>query len=271
MPRTSALWTPTSPDLSYWAMSVARELRRRLRADPARSRFEPCLPRLAKEPPAGPGWIHEIKHDGFRIVAHRDTGGVRLIRSGFEFRIGNILAFAIVGALFALTPLATFAQSPPGPAGPVTASPKSGWSIIEDKSATGESAQFSAWIIVGDAALILRCREQRTEAAFSTENTDLGEESVKVRYRIDLNEPIQQAWRSSINGRAAFAPKPMDLIRALPDNGRIFIRAIASDGSNKDTNFIISGTSVIRDKIARACNWPSTSEPVGSIPAPKAR
>ena len=141
-------------------MSVVRELRRRLGADPARSRFEPCLPRFAKEPPAGPGWIHEIKHDGFRIVAHRDTRSVRLIRSGFEFRIGNILAVAIVGALFALTPLATFAQSPPGPAGPVTASPKSGWSIIEDKSATGESAQFSAWIIVGDAALILRCREQ---------------------------------------------------------------------------------------------------------------
>ncbi len=114
MRRTSALWTPTSPDISYRAISVVRELRRRLRADPARSSFEPCLPRLAKEPPAGPGWIHEIKHDGFRIVAHRDTRGMRLIRSGFEFRIGNILAFAIVGALFALTPLATFAQSPPG-------------------------------------------------------------------------------------------------------------------------------------------------------------
>jgi len=35
-------------------MSVARELRRCLRADPALSRFEPCLPRLANEPPAGP-------------------------------------------------------------------------------------------------------------------------------------------------------------------------------------------------------------------------
>ena len=253
-------------------MSVTRELQRRLSVSWFVSRFEPCLPRPAKQPPAGPGWIHEIKHDVFRIVAHRDTGGVRLIRGGFEFRMGNILAFAIVGALFALTPVATFAQSLPGPAGPVTASPKSGWSIIEDKSATGQSAWFSAGIVVGDAALILRCREQRTEAAFSTENTDLGEESVKVRYRIDLNEPIQQAWRSSINGRAAFAPKPMDLIRALPDNGRIFIRAIASDGSNKDTNFIISGTSAIRDKIARACNWSSTSEePVGSIPTPKDR
>jgi hypothetical protein len=240
---------------------------------PAR-RFDPCLPRPAKKPPAGTGWIHEIKHDGFRIVAHRDGDRVRLVtRNGFQlaFRMANVLAFAIVGALFAC-PLATFAQSPPGPAGPVTASPRSGWSIIEDKSAPGKSAQFSAGTIMGDAALILRCREQRTEAAFSTEDTYLGEETVKVRYRIDLNEPIQQTWRSSINGRAAFAPKPMDLIRALPDNGRIFIRAIASDGNNKDANFIISGTSAIRDKIARACNWPATSEePVESIPTPKER
>ena len=34
--------------------------------------FAPCLPRPAKDPPAGPGWIHEIKHDGFRILARRD-------------------------------------------------------------------------------------------------------------------------------------------------------------------------------------------------------
>ena len=67
-------------------MSVARELRRRLRADSALPRFEPCLARLAKEPPAGPGWIHEIKHDGFRIIARRDAAGVRLVtRKGYNF------------------------------------------------------------------------------------------------------------------------------------------------------------------------------------------
>ena len=34
----------------------------------------------------GPGWIHEIKHDGFRIVAHRDADGVRLVtRNGYDF------------------------------------------------------------------------------------------------------------------------------------------------------------------------------------------
>src|SRR6516162_10274993 len=30
---------------------------------------EPCLPSPAKSPPSGPGWLHEIKHDGFRIMA----------------------------------------------------------------------------------------------------------------------------------------------------------------------------------------------------------
>src|SRR5271169_693861 len=60
--------------------SALRELTRRVR------RFEPCLPRPAKRPPTGPGWIHEIKHDGFRIVAHRDASGVRLLtRNGFDF------------------------------------------------------------------------------------------------------------------------------------------------------------------------------------------
>ena len=41
--------------------------------------IEPCLPSRAKAPPSGPGWLHEIKHDGFRILARRDSAGVRLI------------------------------------------------------------------------------------------------------------------------------------------------------------------------------------------------
>jgi len=40
--------------------------------------IEPCLPRPAEEPPSGPDWIHEIKHDGFRIMARRDAERVRL-------------------------------------------------------------------------------------------------------------------------------------------------------------------------------------------------
>jgi ATP-dependent DNA ligase len=50
-----------------------------------RAAIEPCLPRPAKEPPAGPGWIHEIKHDEFRNIARRDERGVRLFtRNGYN-------------------------------------------------------------------------------------------------------------------------------------------------------------------------------------------
>jgi bifunctional non-homologous end joining protein LigD len=48
--------------------------------------IEPCLPSPAKAPPSGLGWLHEIKHDGFRILARRDSAGVRLItRAGNDF------------------------------------------------------------------------------------------------------------------------------------------------------------------------------------------
>src|SRR6516225_7662787 len=48
--------------------------------------IEPCLLSPSKAPPSGPGWIHEIEHDGFRILARRDASGVRLItRNGSDF------------------------------------------------------------------------------------------------------------------------------------------------------------------------------------------
>ena len=42
----------------------------------------PCLPRPAKEPPSGPGWIH-----GLRILARRDAHGrVKLFtKNGYDF------------------------------------------------------------------------------------------------------------------------------------------------------------------------------------------
>jgi bifunctional non-homologous end joining protein LigD len=40
----------------------------------------------AKEPPTGPDWIHEIKHDGFRILARRERERRRLFtRHGTDF------------------------------------------------------------------------------------------------------------------------------------------------------------------------------------------
>jgi bifunctional non-homologous end joining protein LigD len=58
-------------------MSWYTEIRRRLRR--CEAPFDLCLPRSAQEPPTGPEWIHEIKHDGFRIIARRHGSRVRLV------------------------------------------------------------------------------------------------------------------------------------------------------------------------------------------------
>jgi ATP-dependent DNA ligase len=83
----------------FCVMSVAyNDLRRRVRCTVT---FEACLPRKAKELPSGPAWIHEIKHDGFRILARRDGAGVRLFtRNGHDFTPRFPLAAAAVAARF---------------------------------------------------------------------------------------------------------------------------------------------------------------------------
>jgi bifunctional non-homologous end joining protein LigD len=64
---------------------IPRTLTLPLRTHP-RGHIKPCLPLPAERPPSGPDWLHEIKHDGFRIIARRDANGVRLYtRNGYNF------------------------------------------------------------------------------------------------------------------------------------------------------------------------------------------
>ena len=38
----------------------------------------PCLPTKAARPPSGELWLHEIKHDGMRLIARKGAEGVKL-------------------------------------------------------------------------------------------------------------------------------------------------------------------------------------------------
>ena len=48
----------------------------------------PCLPTKAPHPPSGEEWLHEIKHDGFRVIARKNGKSVRLYS-----RPGNDLTY----------------------------------------------------------------------------------------------------------------------------------------------------------------------------------
>jgi ATP-dependent DNA ligase len=79
-----------------WHLSVARSRHLPLPA----GFIEPCRPTLVAFPPTGLGWLHEMKHDGFRILARKQGERVDVwSRRGILFndRFPNIAE--AVGAL----------------------------------------------------------------------------------------------------------------------------------------------------------------------------
>jgi bifunctional non-homologous end joining protein LigD len=58
-------------------------LPRRIRTD---GFVEPCIPTRAMKPPSGAAWVHEIKHDGYRLIVRREGATVRLFtRRGYDW------------------------------------------------------------------------------------------------------------------------------------------------------------------------------------------
>src|SRR5829696_5431682 len=63
--------------------------------------IKPCQPTLSDTAPSGPQWIHEIKHDGYRIIACKSGDRVRLwSRNGRDWSRDFL---AVTEALAALT------------------------------------------------------------------------------------------------------------------------------------------------------------------------
>jgi bifunctional non-homologous end joining protein LigD len=58
-------------------------LARRVRSD---GFIDPCIPTRAAKPPSGPAWVHEVKHDGYRLIVRREGPTVRLFtRRGYDW------------------------------------------------------------------------------------------------------------------------------------------------------------------------------------------
>ena len=68
----------------------------------------PCLPTKTDKLPSGSQWLHEIKHDGFRIIARKNGERVRLYS-----RPGNDLTrrFPLIVETMSNTPLSSQATA----------------------------------------------------------------------------------------------------------------------------------------------------------------
>src|SRR3954447_8131013 len=62
--------------------------------------IRPCQPVISLKVSAGDGWIHELKHDGFRVIALKDGDDVRLwSRNGRNWSADFLAITAAVRAL----------------------------------------------------------------------------------------------------------------------------------------------------------------------------
>jgi hypothetical protein len=76
--RTGYTTLAPTPSLALWRAS----------ASPWRENFPAprLLPTAAQKPPEGPQWVHEIKHDGYRLIARRQGNRSRLFtRRGYDW------------------------------------------------------------------------------------------------------------------------------------------------------------------------------------------
>jgi bifunctional non-homologous end joining protein LigD len=85
-------WAPTPSAAPAHRRMPWRNSPRSRRPPPA-GFIQPCQPTLVANPPTGPGWWHEMKHDGFRTIARKQGDRVDVwSRHGAEFtdRFPNI-------------------------------------------------------------------------------------------------------------------------------------------------------------------------------------
>ena len=60
----------------------------RFRRNPPHGFVVPCSPTLVGHPPAGPNWLHEVKHDGYRILGRKRSERVKLwSRRGADYTV----------------------------------------------------------------------------------------------------------------------------------------------------------------------------------------
>jgi bifunctional non-homologous end joining protein LigD len=65
---------------------VWRASQPRWRRNPPVDFVRPCEPTLTDHPPAGSRWLHEVKHDGWRILARKQGERIQLwTRRGADF------------------------------------------------------------------------------------------------------------------------------------------------------------------------------------------
>lgn len=150
------------------------------------------------------------------------------------------------------------------------------WLITDEKSPLDDSPLVSAALTSTDSRshLLMRCKDRKTEVAVSIRGFIKCGPDVRVIYRVDEGQATETPWNAHSTCYLALAPSPIPFIRALADDGKIYVRMFDHHGTPHDALFNLGKISEVRSRLAQACNWDgaanATSDPAPKAPAPAA-
>ena len=145
------------------------------------------------------------------------------------------------------------------------------WSIEETKSPVDDSQEVFATLSSEDgrSELIIRCKDRKTELAVLPHGLFAPERGT-VLLQINDGTAVTASWSASSNGKGLFAPNATALIKTLPDDGKLFVRATGYGRQADDATFQLGAVTAVKNRVSAACKWPpegAGSPPKG--PAPK--
>lgn len=135
------------------------------------------------------------------------------------------------------------------------------WKVTESKSPVDDSAQLVAVLEAseGSAAFVMRCHDKISEAYVNLRTYVGGVESLRVIYRINQGAPVETRWTPAKSGDAVFVPTQafFPFVRALPDDGTLFVRLFDFQSRVFDLTFNLGPMAELRDMLAKTCQWPA--------------
>ena len=150
------------------------------------------------------------------------------------------------------------------------------WIITDEKSPLDDTPIVSGSLPSDDSRshLLMRCKDRKTQLAVSSTGFLKCDTDVRVIYRIDQEQAVETPWRSHPSCYLALAPTPIPFIRALADDGKVFVRMYDNHNAPYDAFFSLGKVSKIRSRLAEACEWDAASASSGNsapnAPAPAA-
>lgn len=136
-------------------------------------------------------------------------------------------------------------------------SPQSEWLVNEGTSPVDDRPEIFAYLSSRDGkiSIVLRCKDNRTDA-FLNPSTYIGRAyKPKVTTRINSEKAISSAWVTSVDGEAAFSPAPIPFIKSLPNSGTLFVRIDNYDGRRSEGTFDLGMMSDVKARIGKVCGW----------------